>query len=564
MKKEFFLLLIFFCSFQNYAQDFIVNSAKVDISLSEEGYFDVKEKYHLTFSQPKHGIYRVIRTEYDFVDSNSNQGKRKIKLSKIDVPGHKFKVPMGFVQKLEKETEIKIGDPDHTVIGQQDYQINYRVSNAYIYGESKIQFYWNVKPDAWNTEFKNLDFSIYLPKGVSLGVEDIFVYSGPAGTDIVSSEFDIVYESGVFHVNSKEDFVSDRGQSVTVLLNLPLDSIKQSVPFWPFWDKYGWILIIGGLFIGFYAVWRKYGKDDEVIANISYFPPSGVDPAMAGFLINDKDDTTDLISLIPYWGSKGLIRMEHLAKKGWFGKEDTKLTQLKPLTIDAPAYEREIFQGLFGDDHNILEKEVLISSLKEKFYTTMSSAKSQLKADAQIYYSAKSRKIMILTAVSIVILCILFAFLFLITWGILSAVMMVLTSVFLLFMNTYMVKKNKKGNEVFSDLLGFKQFIKVAEENKLRMLLHDSPNYFETTMGYALTFGLFDQWAKKFEALNLSPPSWYSSSTGVYTMNSFANSFSSAMTTTQSTMVSAPSSSGGSSGGGSAGGGFGGGGGGSW
>lgn len=564
MRKRIFLFLIFFCSLQNYAQDFIVNNAKVDIFLSEKGYFDVKENYKINFSSPRHGIFRNIQTEYDFQDANGNRDKRKIKISKIKVPGHKFKAPMYFVQKLEKGMEIKIGDPDRTINGLQEYQINYRVSNAYIHDDSKIQFYWNVKPDAWNTEFRNLEFSVFLPDGVKLALEDIFVYSGDAGTDTVSNEFDIVYEPGVFHIKSNEEFISYRGQSVSVLLNLPPNSIIQIVPFWPFWDKYGWTFIIVGFFIGFYTIWRRYGRDDDVIANISYFPPSGVDPAMAGFLINDKDDTTDLISLIPYWGSKGLIRMEHLAKKGWFGKEDTKLTQLKPLTIDAPAYEKEIFQGLFGDNHDDLEKEVLISSLKEKFYTTMSSAKSQLKADAQIYYLAKSRKIMILTAVSIVILCILFAFLFLITWGILSAVMMILTSLFLLFMNSYMVKKNKKGNQVFSDLLGFKQFIKVAEENRLRMLLHDSPNYFETTMGYALTFGLFDQWAKKFEALNLPPPSWYSSSAGLYTMNSFANSFSSAMTTTQSTMVSAPSSSGGSGGGGSAGGGFGGGGGGSW
>ena len=564
MKKAFFLLFIMFCSFQNYAQDFIVEDAKIDISLSKKGYFDVKENYKLNFSQPKHGIYRVIRTEYDFIDSEGNQDKRKIRLSKIDVPGQKFEVPMGFVQKLEKETEIKIGDPNRTVTGEQEYQINYRVYNAYIYDDSKIQFYWNVKPDAWNTEFKKLDFSIYLPEGVSLGVEDIFVYSGAAGSDTVSTEFNITYESGVFHIKSHEDFRSYQGQSVTVLINLPPNSIKQTVPLWPFWDKYGWTIILGLFLLGYYSIWKKYGKDDDVIANISYFPPSGVDPAMAGFLINDRDDTTDLISLIPYWGSKGLIRMEHLAKKGWFGKDDTKLTQLKPLSIDAPAYESSIFKGVFGDDHDILEKEVLISSLKEKFYTTMSSAKSQLKSDAQVYYLAKSRNIKLVTTVVIVILCILFAFLFLITWGILAAVIMVITSIFLLYMNTHMVKKNKKGNEVFSDLLGFKQFIKVAEENRLRMLLQDSPNYFETTMGYALAFGLFDQWAKKFEALNIPPPSWYSSSTGLYTMNSFANSFSSAMTTTQSTMVSAPSSSGGSGGGGSSGGGFGGGGGGSW
>ena len=126
-----------------------------------------------------------------------------------------------------------------------------------------------------------------------------------------------------------------------------------------------------------------------------------------------------------------------------------------------------------------------------------------------------------------------------------------------------MVKKNAKGNAAFSELKGFRNFIKIAEENKLKMLLHDSPSYFETTMGYALAFGLFDQWAKKFEALNLQPPSWYTSSTGAFTMHNFSRSFSDSIATAKSTMVSSPSSSS-SGGGGSSGGGFGGGGGGSW
>ena len=129
-----------------------------------------------------------------------------------------------------------------------------------------------------------------------------------------------------------------------------------------------------------------------------------------------------------------------------------------------------------------------------------------------------------------------------------------------------MIKKNSKGNKVFSELKGFKQFIKIAEENKLKMLLKEDPGYFETTMAYALAFGMFKKWANKFDALNIEPPKWYSSTTGNYlSMNSFSKSFSSVMSNTTSTMVSSPSSnSGGSSGGGSSGGGFGGGGGGSW
>ena len=117
---------------------------------------------------------------------------------------------------------------------------------------------------------------------------------------------------------------------------------------------------------------------------------------------------------------------------------------------------------------------------------------------------------------------------------------------------------------MLSELKGFRQFIKVAEENKLKMLIKDDPGYFENTMGYALAFGMFDKWARKFEALHVPPPQWYTSpSHNVLSMHNFSKSFSSSMAMAKSNMVSSPSSSG-SSGGGSSGGGFGGGGGGSW
>ena len=96
------------------------------------------------------------------------------------------------------------------------------------------------------------------------------------------------------------------------------------------------------------------------------------------------------------------------------------------------------------------------------------------------------------------------------------------------------------------------------------MLLKEDPTYFESTMSYALAFGLFDKWAKKFDSLHIPPPTWYTSTSGrLMTMNNFSQSFSSSINSAKSTMVSSPSSSG-SSGGGSSGGGFGGGGGGSW
>lgn len=561
------LLLLFFgilFLLKGYSQDFEVNGASIDIYISEKGYFDVVENYDLTFTAAKHGIYRNIQTKYDLLNADGEQEERRIKIRKVKVPNHKFKSDPDFVQKLSDNLEIKIGDKDRTVTGLQHYEIKYRVYNAFLFEGEQIRFYWNIKPDGWYASFQQLDFSVHLPKNTKAGLDDFFVYSGASGETEVSNEFDVSYDDGIFTAKNRPNFLSVPGQSVTALLNLPEDSVKEIKPFWPFWTDYGWTLLLAALLFAFYWIWNNYGKDDKVVAAISYFPPNGVDPAMAGFLIDDSGDTEDLISLIPHWGSRGIIKMEEIPKKGWFGKNDTKLTQLRPLPAGAPDYEQEIFNGLFGSESESGENDVLISSLKDTFYTKMSSAKVLLKEQAQIYYDRTARKMQTWSIVGILILSLLLFGLFLINWDIFAALAVIPVAIFLLFMSAYMIKKNSKGNEMLSDLKGFKQFIKVAEENKLKMLLKDSPTYFETTMGYALAFGLFSQWAKKFEALNLEPPSWYASTTGAMTMNNFSHSFSDSISSAKSTMVSSPSSSSSGGGGGSSGGGFGGGGGGSW
>ncbi|RAJ12857.1 DUF2207 domain-containing protein [Arenibacter echinorum] len=564
MKNSYYLLLILLAINTGLAQDFTVQNYTVNITVHQEGYFDVVENYDLNFEIPKHGIYRTIQTKYDLVDSKGNESTRKIRISKIKVPDYKFEAPFDFVQKMQENMEIKIGDKDITLVGPQHYEIKYRVHNAFLFEESQIRFYWNIKPEDWLADFNQVSFTITLPDNVYPSKENSFVYAGDRGTSTTTADMQLYYTDNEFSGTSKAGFVSHPGQSVTVLINLPLGSVKEEKPFWPFWDSYGWVFLIGVMLFAFFRVWWKFGKDKRVIAATSYYPPDKLDPAMIGFLINDKDDNSDLIALIPYWGSKGLIRLEEIPKKGIFGSKDTKIIRLQSLPLDSPSYELEIFKGLFGDNNNVAGTEVLVSSLKDTFYTKMIKARSQLKESAQPYYEAESKKMQGIMYVALIVLAIGLTLVGLFFWGPVAAVAIVGFCVILIFVNRFMVKKNAKGNELLSELKGFKRFIKVAEENRLKMLLKDDPHYFENTLGYALAFGMFDQWAKKFRDLNIPPPDWYTStSSSSLTMNQFSKSFSNAMASTKSNMVSSPSSSG-SSGGGSSGGGFGGGGGGSW
>ena len=586
MKRFLLGLLILLISLTGVAQDFTVENCTVDIKINREGYFDVVEKYDVNFTSYKHGIYRTIQTSYDLLNYKDIREKRKIRISSIKVPGHHFEAPPAFIQKVSNSIDIKIGDKNKTIIGPQHYEIQYRVHNAILFEDSQIRFYWNIKPDGWYADFKNINFTIHVPENIDLTAKNCFVYDGNTGTETPSTNFNLTYKNNEFSGFSKEGFISHPGQSVTILINLPANSINESKPLWPFWNNFGWTFIVIALLGGFYHVWNKYGRDDKVVTTTSYYPPKNIDPAMAGFLIDDRSDNSDLIALLAHWGSKGLIKIEEIKTKGIFASGDTKLIRLKPLPDDAPLYEKIIFNGLFDDplkDSFSLSRsgridlsgmlfgeekekpkpgEVMVSSLKDSFYTTMGSARDSLKDKAQPYYEAESRKIKNYTLAILLIGGTVLAAISLFYWGIFAAIAIGITTMILILLNTFMVKKNKKGNEILSELKGFKNFIKIAEENKLKMLIKEDPGYFEDTMGYALAFGLFEGWAKKFADLHVSPPDWYGSTGGNLNMYQFSRSFSKTIDSTRSTMISSPSSS--SSGGGSSGGGFGGGGGGSW
>ncbi|CAL1518730.1 DUF2207 domain-containing protein [Chitinophaga sp. MM2321] len=559
MKRVYFILFFLFESGAAFAQGFIVKDLTADIYLSKEGYFDVVEKYNIEFTEAKHGIFREIITDYKLQTTEGKTENRKLVIENLEVPGYNFSTNYKIEQRTDGKIKIKIGDKNKLVTGLQHYEIKYRVYNAFLFEHDLAQFYWNIKPQGWLAVFQKINFNIHVPEGVVLSPENCFVYAGNTGTTSPSVDFDYSYSDGVFVGKSHDFFISVPGQDVTVLIKLPKNLIKENFITVPLWQQYGWVGILGFLLFVFWLVWLKYGKDDIVISTTSYYPPKDIDPAMAGYLIDDKGDTSDLIALIPQWASQGFITIEEIPKSSLLGKADMKLTRLNTIPVTAPDYEQRLFSTLFG----IWRDTVLIGSLRNTFYVTMNEAKKELKAKAQKYYEVKSNKVMKITMGVAITLGVLLCPLFLFVFGVVAAVSAPFTCVFIALMSFFLQKKNKQGNAIFSELKGFKQFIKMAEVSRIKTLIEQDEQYFEKTMSYALAFGLLGNWAKKFDALNIPPPTWYSSSgTHMMGMYAFSKSFSGSMATAQSSMVSSPSGS--RSGGGSSGGGFGGGGGGSW
>ena len=139
-----------------------------------------------------------------------------------------------------------------------------------------------------------------------------------------------------------------------------------------------------------------------------------------------------------------------------------------------------------------------------------------------------------------------------------------------LLVNARMHQRTALGLSYYNDILGLKNFIELAEKDRLVALVDDDPEYFYHILPFAYVLNVTDKWSKKFEDIAIAPPSWYAGPTPMNHLI-FMSHFNRSINTLASSMSAPPPSKGGSGGGsfgggggGFSGGGFGGGGGGGW
>ena len=159
---------------------------------------------------------------------------------------------------------------------------------------------------------------------------------------------------------------------------------------------------------------------------------------------------------------------------------------------------------------------------------------------------------------------------------IMTSILVSIASVFPLILTPFILKRDPEYCAILGEIQGFRNFILLAEKDKLETMIEEYPEFYYKVLPYAQVMGVSEVWQDKFKDIPLTAPSWDNSPSGRGAMFNYVV-FSSAINSANSIMRSAssakpPSSSsssggggGGFSGGGSSGGGgFGGGGGSSW
>jgi uncharacterized membrane protein YgcG len=251
-----------------------------------------------------------------------------------------------------------------------------------------------------------------------------------------------------------------------------------------------------------------------------------------------------------------------------------------------------VFKMLFGDNYGV-GQEVKLADLKNKAYKEVEIMAKNIpkKLFEQGYFTSNPQsafstylKPCLALALFFIAVAIFFILIGFLTFpgGFFLAVLLPLgfsLIVFNLLASVIMPAKSAQGTEAKEYLLGLKEYIKLAEADRLKYLQtpegakeygNASENstkikLFEKLLPYAIIFGLEVEWVNSFKDIYSQPPDWYQGNWSTFNTGLLLGSIN-GFTEASSVSFAAPGSSGGSGfgGGGFSGGGGGGGGGGGW
>lgn len=605
----FCIFTFFLFSLNCYANDYDITKYDVEIVVDEHNKYGIKENIDTYFNVSKHGIIRRIPLYNNIIRQDGTRERNRVLISNVHVNEE-------FASSRENNNYVlKIGSADKTINGKHSYTISYDYDIGLDKNNKYDELYFNIIGTNWDTDISNVTFKITMPKefdASKLG----FSYGeyGESNTDNISYDVDGNVITGSFEGTLLA------GEGLNVRMELPEGYFIRKSVCSSLLECWYYIIPILGVLIS-YLIWKKYGKDDQVVDVVSFYPPENMNSLDVAFAKKGSVNSNDAVSLLVYLASKGYIKIVEDKKS------KSRFTIQKVKEYDGNNKEEELFfRGLFKKVWDSISSD----ELNESFYLTINSILTKKNSTAnrkEIFNNKSSNKryilflFMLITSslstiipalgyklsdvifsiiicnligiVALIIVAIIydnnctkkglnsalgFAFFFVLALAVanftiigfeyiyydtvylIGFILCMVCTYLIYFFYLIVTKRTEYGNKVLGEVNGFKKFLETAEKDKLESLVHDDPSYFYNILPYAYVLGVSDAWIKQFEGIAIAPPDWYESA-DTFDYYRFNRSLNRTIHSASRVMNSVPQSSGGSSsGGGFSGGGFSGGG----
>lgn len=555
---------------------YVIHRFDTQLTVEKNATLLVEERLEVEFSEPRHGIYRTIPVRY--TDRRGFAYSLNVeRVSVTDETGQRYDTQLSDEGRYQK---IRIGDAERMVEGRIVYVIRYRVRDALGQFPDHDELYWNATGNEWNTTIGTATAVVRLPAALSKESLEAAGYSGPFGSR--ARDVKVTYPGpGLVRFESIGSFGALEG--MTVAVGWPHGHVKFPTAL----ERAGrflvdnWIVLLPFAWLGF--LWRRYRRlgrdpDPELSGMVQYEPPAGLTPGAVGTLIDERADLADITATVVHLAIRRHLTIRQEERSQLFGLVQRDETVFKrepaPEGDTLAPHEAKVMNALFaaGD-------EVDARSLANKFYTSIPGIQAALYEQlvGKGCFDTSPEKV----RSSYVGWGFVAAFA---TGGVAAAwllfrgagqpvlpvypfVLGVLVLVVFGVFSVAMPRRTKAGVRARHWALGFQEYARRVEGDRLERSAADPRATFEALLPYAMALGVASVWARRFEGIyENEAPRWYVGQHAGrgFSTASFEQSLSTGMSRAGQSMTASPRSSSGSGGGGSSGGGGGGGGGGSW
>ena len=358
---------IFNDNYNNF-YDYYIESYNVDINVSSDNSYNIKETIVAYFNKEKHGIIRNIPTRNTVTRTDGSTNTNRAKITNVNV-NEKYSLSTG-----ADEVKLKIGNAGTVLTGRHTYQISY----TYNIGNDKLkdadEFYLNLIGNQWDTNINKLTFTITMPK--DFDTNKIGFSAGKYGTSGIPKD-------GYFNYSVKNNVITGTynktlppNNGFTVRITLPDGYFEKQKLKITIFDFIAICLPIIFLIIAIFE-WEKYGKDEKPVETVEFNPPDNMNSLDVAYAYKGKANSNDVVSLLIYLANKGYIKIE-------VEETGSKLLKSKSYKIiEVKKYdgndenERLFLERLFKNgtiyrtENNNVFRCVTKSDLEERFYKTV-------------------------------------------------------------------------------------------------------------------------------------------------------------------------------------------------
>jgi len=491
----------------------------------------------------------------------------------------------GVSLQYEERTEgkmriLRIGDPDEYVHGEHTYIIRYTQTGVTKFYEDtrKTEWYWDTNGTEWRVPISKLTISVQFDSDVrSLLATEPRCYQGRLG----SKDTCKVNTTATGYSIEVGDL--SLYQNVTLAFGFEPDTFAAYEP--SFWEKISgflalWIILssIIGIVIIFAlpitGAQREHRTREIGPVPPQYIPLKDVSVFVAANVVATNVRGSAFSAQLIDFAVRHYIDLVELNKATFMRQPEYEIVIKKPIAT-LQEEEQEMLVDMFGRVPEVGDRVKLSDLIYNHAYIARASDdNANLTKLVEHIYQLRSQDIETTSyfnrwAVGLLVLGVL-----------LFAPLFLLAALIAWLDGRSLRPLTEKGLEVKRYLVGFENYIKLAEKDRLAFLQGPDTaekvdvgdagqlvKLYERALPYAILFGHEKQWSERIGTLYEqigSVPNWYSGQTA-FNAAMFASSVSSfSRSVSYSASASSSSSFGGSMGGGSSGGGGGGGGGGGW